>query len=110
MCDEKVGDSELVLQILEQVDHLSLNRYIEGGHRFITDNKFWSQGYGSSNPDSLALTTGELIGITVEVFGVESHAFHGFANRVLHPSDGFDSLDFVWRANNAANRVPWVQR
>lgn len=36
--DKEVGQTELLLDVIEEVDNLGLNREIEGGDRFIGNN------------------------------------------------------------------------
>jgi len=37
VCDEEVGDAELRLQVAQQVEHLGLDRHVEGRHGLIAD-------------------------------------------------------------------------
>jgi hypothetical protein len=52
---EEVCKRESVLEVSEKVDHLSPNRNIKRGHRFITNHDGGIQGKGSGNADALAL-------------------------------------------------------
>lgn len=55
MGDEKIRQAKLVLQFLQQIHDLSLDRNIEGGNRFVTDYQLWIKGQSASDADSLAL-------------------------------------------------------
>jgi hypothetical protein len=39
MGDEQVGETELLLEILQEVDDLCLDRHVERRNRFITDDQ-----------------------------------------------------------------------
>src|SRR5262249_9960418 len=71
MRDEQVGEAKLLLQILKQVNHLSLDRDVEGRHWLITDDKLRPKRYSSGDPYTLALTTGELVRIAIPMAGRE---------------------------------------
>ena len=82
--DEDVGQVELVLDVLEQIDHLGLHRHIEGGHRLVTDDDARVEGQGPGHPDPLPLPARELVGVAVDVVGVEPHQLQELANPVSH--------------------------
>ena len=63
--DEQVGDAELALQVLEQVDDLGPDRHVEGRDRLVGDDEVRLQGQGPGDPDALALATGEGVRVTV---------------------------------------------
>ena len=52
-------------ELLEEVDDLSLDGHIEGGHRLIADDEFGAQSQGPSNCDALALSAAEFSRIAV---------------------------------------------
>ena len=76
-CQEVMGDEHvsetlfLFLQLLEQVDDLSLYRDVEGGDRLVADDQRRITREGPGYGDALALTAGELMGIAVGHAGVE---------------------------------------
>ena len=53
--DEDVGEAELVLQVLEQVDDLRLDRDVEGGDRLVGDDQLRLYRQGPRDADPLAL-------------------------------------------------------
>ncbi|MNW59658.1 hypothetical protein D3C74_375880 [compost metagenome] len=55
MGDEHVGQTILLLQILHQIEHLCLNRYIQRGDRLIADDELWIQRQRAGNADPLPL-------------------------------------------------------
>ena len=54
---EEQGQIKLGLELGQQVEDLSLDRDVEGGHRFIGDDQAGSQDQSSGDADPLSLTT-----------------------------------------------------
>ena len=59
--DEQVREVELVLQRLEQVDDLRLDRDVERGDRLVRDDEVRVDGERAGDADPLALAAGELV-------------------------------------------------
>ena len=73
MGNEQVGQSQLILQILQQVDDLSLDRNVEGRDGFVANDEIGLGGQGSSDADALPLPAGKLVRIAVDKVGVQAH-------------------------------------
>ena len=86
--DEDVGDAELVLQVLQQVDDLRLDRHVERRHRLVADHDLGTQGDGAGDADALSLAAGELVGVAVVVLGVEPDALHRLLDGRFTPPSG----------------------
>ena len=71
--DKQIRGTELVLEFLEQVQNLGLNGHIQSGNRLVADNQLGLQRKCAGNADTLTLTAGELMRITVDVLGVQSN-------------------------------------
>jgi len=41
VCDEHVGEAKGFLQLIEQIQDLGLDRYVERGYRLVGDDKLW---------------------------------------------------------------------
>jgi hypothetical protein len=54
--DKHVGESEFLLEIPHQVQHLCLDGDIERRHRLIEHHERWIEGESTSHADALALT------------------------------------------------------
>ena len=67
--DEQVGEPELVLQLIEQVDDAGLDAHVERRHRLVEDDELRLDRQRPGDPDALALTAGELVGVPVGVLG-----------------------------------------
>ena len=61
--DEQVGEIELLLERLEQVDDLRLDRDVERRHRLVGDDEVRVDRERAGDADALALTAGELVRI-----------------------------------------------
>ncbi len=71
MGDEDVGQAEVVLKLLEQVDHLRLHRHVERGHRLVTDDDLRLQRESPGDADALPLAARELVRVAVDEVGVQ---------------------------------------
>ena len=69
--DEDVRQVELVLQVVEQVDHLRLDRDVERGDRLVGDDQLRVQRERARDADPLPLSARELVRVAVDVIGRE---------------------------------------
>ncbi len=60
--DEQIGQSELALQLSQQIDDLRSDAYVEGGDGLVGDDEFWAQGEGAGDSDALPLPSTEFMG------------------------------------------------
>ena len=65
MGDEQVGQPQALLQILQQVQDLRLNRDIERAGRLVADEQLGLDCERARNSDALALPAGELVRIAI---------------------------------------------
>ena len=65
--DEDVGEPELVLEVVEEVDDLGLDRHVERGDRLVGDDQPRIQGERTRDADPLSLPARELVWIAVDV-------------------------------------------
>ena len=107
--DEEVRELELVLQLLEQVDDLSLDRDVERRDRLVGDDEVGVERERAREPDPLPLAAGELVGVA--------------PRGVLRQADGAQELSDAagrflpvgepvgaqWLADDAADAVPWIE-
>ena len=61
MRDKQIRELVFGLQVLQQVDHLCLNRNVERAYRFIAYNEPGLDRESTSNSDALALAAAELV-------------------------------------------------
>ena len=81
--DEDVGQTELLAQLLHQVDDLRLHRDVQGAHRFVRDDERGVRRERAGDADALALTAGELVRITRGVLGLEADAVEEVLDALL---------------------------
>src|SRR5215470_14531393 len=62
MRDEEIGEAEASAQIHEEIQHLRLDRHVEGGHRLVSYDEARLEGQGRGNADALTLTARQLVG------------------------------------------------
>ncbi|CAM5491577.1 hypothetical protein SCANM63S_02430 [Streptomyces canarius] len=70
--DEEVGEVELALEPVEQVDDLRLDGDVERRDRLVGHDDLRAQRESAGDADALALAAGELVGVAVDVLGVEA--------------------------------------
>ena len=70
--DEEVGEVELVLEVLEQVDDLGLDRDVERGDRLVGDDQLRPQRERPGDADPLPLAARELVRVAVVVLGLQA--------------------------------------
>ncbi len=71
MCDEDVAEAELLLQAIEKINHLSLDRDVQRRDRLVEQKHLWVQSKGPRYTDALTLAPGELMRKAVAVLGVQ---------------------------------------
>ena len=79
--DEQVGEAELLLQVLEQVDHLRLDRDVERRDRLVADDQLRLDRERARDADALALAAGELVRIAAHVVGLQADGLEQLAPR-----------------------------
>ena len=70
--DEDVGEVELALEVLEQVEDLRLHRDVERRHRLVADDQLRLQRERARDADPLALAARELVRVAVVVLRAEA--------------------------------------
>ena len=68
MRNENVGQIEFLLQMMEEVQHLGLDGNVQSGNGLVGDDELRFYGQGPGDSDTLFLTAGELVRITLCVF------------------------------------------
>ena len=56
MGNEQIGKMKLILQLLQYIDNLGLDGYIQGRYRLIADNKLRLRSQSPGYADSLPLS------------------------------------------------------
>ena len=84
--NEEVGDAELLLQVLQQVDDLRLDRDVERRHRLVGDDQARLDRQGARDADALALPAAELVRIAVVGVAPQTDALEQLAPRARRVS------------------------
>jgi hypothetical protein len=64
--NEEISEPEIFLEIDQQIEILRLDRAIERRYRFVANHKLGAQDERSCDTDSLPLTAGEFVWITLQ--------------------------------------------
>ncbi len=86
--DEQIGQAELFLQVLQQVDDLALQRDVERRNRFVGNDQAGVRADGARDADALALAAGELARVAGGGVGRQPDAVEQFGDAGLHRSPG----------------------
>ena len=112
--DDDVGEPELLLQLLQEVEHLGLHRDVEGRDRFVGDDEFGIDAECAGDADPLPLPAGELVGILAQGLRREPDRFeqlhepfpagtalrevvrpHPFQQQLLHGLAGVEAAEGI---------------
>src|SRR5471030_1886362 len=78
MRDEQHGEVQPHTDLVEQLQHLLLHRYVERGDRLVGDQQLGLHGERAGDADALALAARELVRVAVERIGIEPYGLHQF--------------------------------
>ena len=109
MGNEKIGQSESGLQILEQVDNLGLNGHIKRGNRLVADNNFWIDCKSPCDPYTLALPPGKLMRIAVEIVSAQTDNIEQFIYFLFRFLPGNNFMDCQRLVEHLADHHSGVQ-
>ncbi len=84
MGDEDEGDAHLLAQLVEERDHLRLDRNVERRHGLIADDQLRLERERPGNRDTLALAAGKLVWIAAHVLRPEPDWVKSSATRSRH--------------------------
>src|SRR5690606_35535477 len=107
--DEEVGEVELVLEILEQVDDLRLDGHVERGDRLVGDDEVGLHSERAGDTDALTLTAGELMREAAGEVRVEAHRLKKLMDALLLLLAPGELMNAERLADDAANGHTRVQ-
>ena len=70
--DEEVGEAELLLEVLEEIDDLRLHADVERADRFVADDESRLHGERAGDADALALAAAEFVRVAVHHLRLEA--------------------------------------
>ena len=107
--DEDVREPQTPLQIAQQIDHLRLDRNVQGRDRFVADDETRLDRERAGDADALTLAAGEFVRITGRVLRRESDQ----SEQLRHPGLGPRVCEAVQRqrfAQRLSHGHPWIER
>ena len=107
--DEEEGEVELVLQVLEQVDDLGLDRDVEGGNGLVGDDEVGIQRQRAGEADPLALAARELVRIARGRIGRQADDLEQLANAPRRLAPAREAVRTEWLTDDPPHAMPWVQ-
>ena len=78
--DEEVGESEVALQLRQQIYDLRADADVEGGDGFVAHDELGLQSQSAGDDDALALASAELVRVAAAGGGVEADGAEEFVN------------------------------
>jgi hypothetical protein len=80
--DKNQRETELLLQVAQQIDDLGLDRNVERRNRLVADDDARAKDQGACDADALALPAGEFVRVAIKLMAVESNSFDERADPV----------------------------
>ena len=108
--DEDVGEPELLLQVLQEIEDLRLHRDVERGHGLVADDQAGVDRERPGDTDALALAAGELVREAVVVLRVEADDLEQLAHTALSLGRRADPVDVETLGDDEADPLPGVER
>ena len=108
--DEDVREVELVLQVVEQVDDLRLDRDVERRDRLVGDDQPRAQRERPRDADPLALPARELVRVAVDVVGREADDLEQLLHAPAHLAARALPVDAERVADDLADALARVER
>ena len=81
MADEQVAQFISVLQFIQQLQDLSLDRYVQSRDRLVRNDELRPCDHGRGDADSLALSSGQLPGPSLKVLVIQTDGVKGLPDR-----------------------------
>ena len=110
MRDEKHGQVEFLLQILQQVQDLRLHRYVQGGHRFVGHDDAGMRSQGPGDADALPLAAGKGVRIANQRLDAEADQFRQMAYARLDFAGGTHAVGAQRLRDDVQNGLARIER
>jgi len=108
--DEEVGEVELRLQPLQQVDDLRLDGDVQRRDRLVADDEGRVHRQRPRDADALPLAARELVRVAVGEVGVHAHHPQQLLDALLALLAAREAVDVQGLAHDVAHGLPGVQR
>ena len=110
MRDKNIAQLTLLLKIQQKIQNLCLDGHVQGGDRFVTDNKLGIQRQRPGNPDSLPAAAVQLMGIGVGKPLGQAYCVHELHCLVQHIGFGHAAFDDHRLHNRLTDAHTGIQR
>src|ERR1700730_5836028 len=90
--NKEISETEFLLQVLQQIDDLGLDRHIQCRYRFIADNQLRLDGERARDTNALALTAGEIVRIASELVRLQADGLEQMYDTLFKLPPGFRQL------------------
>jgi hypothetical protein len=107
--DEQVGQLELVLEALQEVDDLGLDRHVQGADRLVGHDQLGVDRDGPGDPDPLALAAAELVRVAVQEVRVQADDVEQLGDPLAALGRRADLVDGQRLADDPAHGHPRIQ-
>src|SRR5579885_774252 len=108
--DEQVGQVEPLLEVLQKVDDLRLDRYVERRNRLVEHQEARTDGQRARDPDALALAAGKFVRVAIERLGPEPHHLEQLDDPRLPGGAARELVDVDPLADDRPHAHPRIQR
>ncbi len=108
--DEQVGQAELPLELLQQVDDLRADRHVEGADGLVADDEVGLDRERPGDADALALAARELVRVAVDGVGVDADQVEQLLDPALALVARAQLVDEQRLAHDVAQRHAAVER
>src|SRR5229473_4089543 len=107
---ENVSETEVALQLGEQIEHVAADRHVERRHHLVANDQLRPKRQRSRNDHALLLTAGKLVRISLADLLGQADALHGIvrARQALHR--GACAREFERLKHGRDDRHAWIQR
>ncbi len=102
VADEQIGQSQPLFQILQQIDHLRLDRHIQGRYRLVRNDKPWMQRNRAGDRHALALSSRQRMRIARLPRRIEADLLQ----QIPHPGTPFGCAQAFMHHKRLADDLP----
>jgi hypothetical protein len=108
--DKQVCEIKLLLEVFEQVEHLCLYGDVKGRDGLVSNYEFGAERKGTSNTNSLPLSTGELVRVALGMIVFQTHFTEDIDHLVRALTGRANLVDAKTFSYRAADRHTGIKR
>ena len=100
---------QLILQVLQEIQHLRANGHVQGGYGFVRDDQTRIERQRAGNADALALAAAEGVRIAPHIFGAQADHGQQLRDAGLQGGAAQAPVDLEAFADDVQHRQPRIQ-